>query len=60
MGSTAGPKERGEQREMILPYSGSGPDNIKKQAQWSRNAPLRLFFKKEKEERRRGKGLGET
>ena len=35
---------------MILPYSGSKPDKIKNKRNGERNAPLRLFFKKEKEE----------
>ena len=47
LGSTAGPKERGEQGSVDLPDSGSRPDKIKNKRNGAYGAPLRLFFNKE-------------
>ena len=62
LGSTAGPKERGEQGSVDLPDSGSRPDKIKNKRNGAYGAPLRLFFNKEekseKEENEKGKGGG--
>ena len=55
MGSTAGPKERGEQREVSLPYSGSGPDNIKNKRNGEETLHCACFLKgKKKREEEEG------